>query len=60
MQLRFKDSQHEKFFLDCMAHSKRDDSYHRAIFYTLGINPDTRANIQRYLILKMTESNQKD
>lgn len=46
MQLRFKDSQHEKFFLDCMAHTKRDDSYHRAIFYTLGINPDTRANIQ--------------
>lgn len=45
MQLRFKDSQHEKFFLECMAHSKKDDSYHRTIFYTLGINPDTRNHI---------------
>lgn len=45
MQIRFIDSQHEKFFLECMKHSKRDDSYHRALFYTLGINSDTRNHI---------------
>lgn len=43
--MQFVDSEHKRFFLECMYHAKKEDSYHKAIFYTLGINPDTRDHI---------------
>ena len=39
--IRFADKQHEAFYLE-QIQRLRDDVYHRALIYTLGISPDTR------------------
>ena len=41
----FESKEHHQFYLKCMEQSTKNDTYHRALFYTLGINPDTRRNI---------------
>lgn len=43
--MQFVDSEHKRFYIECMRHAKREDSYHKAVFYTLGISPDTRCHI---------------
>lgn len=43
--MQFVDSEHKRFYLECMSHAKREDSYHKAVFYTLGINSDTRNHV---------------
>lgn len=45
MQIRFHSEEHRNFYLNWMKSSPRQDSYHRALFYTLGINQDCRNNI---------------
>jgi hypothetical protein len=42
----FLDSKHEEFFSECLKKSNREgDSYHRALFYVLGLTAETRRNI---------------
>ena len=43
-ELMFIDKRHESFYLDQMKKVK-DDVYHRALFYALGINEDIRQHI---------------
>lgn len=45
MKIRFIDREHKAFFMRMMEQSKSQDCYHQALFYVLGMNPDTRANI---------------
>ncbi|MDG0810352.1 DUF6075 family protein [Cohnella rhizosphaerae] len=42
----FRDSAHESFYYRMLAERQCTDSYHRSLFYTLGISKDTRAHIQ--------------
>jgi hypothetical protein len=42
----FHNSEHEAFFYRMLAERRCTDSYHRALFYTLGLSEDTRAHIQ--------------
>jgi len=41
----FKSLEHQKFYEACMNKSKNQDSYHKALFYTLGINEESRKHI---------------
>jgi hypothetical protein len=40
----FHDSEHEAFYYRMLAERRCTDSYHRALFYTLGLSKDTRAH----------------
>jgi len=42
----FRDGRHETFYYRMLAERRCADSYHRALFYTLGLSKDTRAHIQ--------------
>lgn len=42
----FRDDRHEAFYYRMLAERRCTDSYHRALFYTLGLSKDTRAHIQ--------------
>lgn len=44
MQIKFNSVEHRNFFMERMQESKSNDTYHQAIFYTLGINKDCRSN----------------
>jgi len=35
--LRFASPEHRDFFLDMMSEARRNDCYHRAFFYVMGI-----------------------
>ena len=37
--LRFASPEHRDFFLDMMSEARRNDCYHRAFFYVMGIAP---------------------
>ena len=43
MQIKFNSVEHRDFFMRQMQESKHD-TYHQALFYTLGINKDRRDN----------------
>ena len=43
--IQFIDGLHEDFFLDMLSRSKRDDVYHRAFFYLMGLTAETRNHI---------------
>ena len=43
--MKFKGQNHQKFFFEAMKKCKRDDSYHRAFFYIMGLTSATRFNI---------------
>lgn len=45
-KLIFASEQHRAFYESCMARV-RDDSYHRAFFYLVGVSDDTRKHIDR-------------
>jgi hypothetical protein len=42
----FHDPEHKAFYNRMVAERRCTDSYHRALFYTLGLSKDTRAHIQ--------------
>jgi len=44
--MKFRDDEHRKFFEDCTKKAP-NDSYHRALFYTLGLTAETRKNINQ-------------
>ena len=52
MKIRFKSREHEDFFLEMIGKTERNDCYHRAFFYVMGIAPETRANIHRMFDFK--------
>lgn len=41
----FKNKEHKQFYYEQLAKSSSQDCYHRALFYALGINEDTRNHI---------------
>lgn len=45
MKIEFGSKEHRDFYLNWIEKCPIQDSYHRALFYTLGINPDCRNNI---------------
>lgn len=46
MSIKFKNSEHEKFYEQCLARTGSLDPYHKAFFYTMGISGDTRHHIE--------------
>ncbi len=43
---RYYDAEHEGFYYQMLNERKNSDSYHRALFYTLGISQETRKHIR--------------
>lgn len=43
--MKYISQEHKKFCNECLQHSKRQDCYHQALFYTLGVCSDTRRHI---------------
>lgn len=52
MKMNFKSPAHRDFFFDMMARCKKDDCYHRAFFYLMGVTDDTRKNIHQLFDFK--------
>ena len=50
--IRFASPEHRDFFLDMMSEARRNDCYHRAFFYVMGIAPETRTNIRQMFDFK--------
>ena len=46
-KLRFRSTEHEDFYYEMLQKLGKDDSYHRALFYTIGISQDTRKYVNR-------------
>lgn len=44
--MRFISQEHKDFCNECLRQSKRQDCYHQALFYTLGVCFDTRNHIK--------------
>lgn len=45
-RIKFVDKKHEWFYTNMMREVGKNDSYHRALFYTLGISGDTRNHLR--------------
>ena len=45
MIINFKDDAHKKFFMQAQELCREWDSYHKALFYCLGINKDCRTHL---------------
>ena len=43
----FKNKEHEAFYMNCLSKCKRQDVYHKALIYCLGISSDTRQCVER-------------
>ena len=46
MKIQFKSKEHKMFYENMMKQCSKNDSYHRSLFYTLGISQDCRKHIQ--------------
>lgn len=55
-EIRFSSKAHRDFFVEMMGKCRKNDTYHRAFFYVMGIASETRANINRMFDFKMTGS----
>lgn len=44
MKLCFSSQEHKAFFFDCLSRT-RDDAYHRAFFYLMGLTSETRRHL---------------
>ena len=44
--VKFTDDKHQEFYIAMMARVKRNDCYHRAFFYVIGLTDDTRRHIK--------------
>lgn len=51
-EIRFSSKAHRDFFVEMMGKCRKNDTYHRAFFYVMGIAPETRANINRMFDFK--------
>lgn len=45
MEAIFRDKEHRRFYKTMLAKCQNDDCYHKALFYTLGVCPETRKYI---------------
>jgi hypothetical protein len=45
--ITFRNQEHEMFYRSCLTKCRRQDVYHKALIYCLGISGDTRQNIGR-------------
>ena len=45
--ITFRNQEHEMFYRSCLPKCRRQDVYHKALVYCLGISGDTRQNIGR-------------
>ena len=45
MKIKFKDAGHKEFFLSVQESCREWDTYHKALFYCLGISPDCRKHV---------------
>lgn len=45
--ISFKDQEHEMFYRNFLQNCKSGDAYHKALAYCIGINGDTRRNVER-------------
>lgn len=45
--IKFRSKEHREFFMEAMGKCRRNDCYHRAFFYVMGITSETRANIDK-------------
>lgn len=43
----FYNNEHKKFYYECLTKSQYQDSYHKALFYALGIDGDCRQHIHQ-------------
>ncbi len=50
--ITFKNQEHEMFYMNCLSKCKRQDVYHKALVYCLGISGDTRRNVERIFDFK--------
>lgn len=48
----FKNEKHKEFYQTYMKKCRRQDVYHKALIYCLGISEDTRVNIDRIYDLR--------
>lgn len=48
----FKNQEHEMFYMNCLPKCKRQDVYHKALVYCIGISGDTRRNVERIFDFK--------
>ena len=48
MQLPFESKAHSVFFYSCLRKAQREDPYHQALFYTMGISEITRENVSQW------------
>jgi len=46
-EITFKNREHEMFYRSFLPKCRRQDAYHKALVYCLGISGDTRRNIKR-------------
>ena len=44
-KMKFINHEHQKFYQETMINVGIDDTYHKALFYTLGIDQDCRSHI---------------
>lgn len=48
----FKNKEHEMFYINYLQKCNRQDVYHKALVYCLGISGDTRQNVERIFDFK--------
>ena len=51
-EIKFSSKAHRDFFVEMMGKCRKNDTYHRAFFYVMGIASETRANINRMFDFK--------
>jgi len=45
IMIKFKSSEHQDFYTEMVSKSRKDDCYHRAFFYVVGLTDDTRRHV---------------
>ena len=60
--ITFKSKEHEKFYMEYLKKCRYQDVYHQALVYCLGIDRDTRENVNKiynfikFILLKSDQS----
>ena len=59
--ITFKSKEHEKFYMEYLKKCRYQDVYHQALVYCLGIDRDTRNNVDKiYNFEKLTPNKEAD
>ena len=58
--ITFKSKEHEKFYMEYLKKCRYQDVYHQALVYCLGIDRDTRENVNKiYNFIKFSQKTRK-